>query len=370
MKKIIRNKYPQIDRQNIQERVAMLAEGNPDAFLRKYEEDSRSQEGRYVCSDLMKEMFPEYANSAAERARYNNPVHNTAAVLADEQFSRVVKDNSTPERDQAIFVTGVPGAGKTTAINNGGEAPGQIPENVRVVYEGQLANHETAIPKIQQCIDAGLTPTIIALHIKPEQALQNTLERFEQEGRGASIQAMATIQSNLPDGLQKIHETFGEQVNLVVLDRSHGLNESTELHGWENLTRLQEGNYEQLKQRLDSALQQYSNEYEYSNDAIRQANGLATSGIDQEIRHEHDTSIEQIRTAIESAEEAITNQPSLAFGPGEEAHLNPASDAIAEMLPEISQGQDSSLSHSPDSSAKGKEDAGIDEEEEGYALEL
>jgi RNase adaptor protein for sRNA GlmZ degradation len=118
MRLVKRNKYPQIDRQNVQDRVALFAEGNTEAILRKYEEDSRSHEGHYVSADLMKEMFPEYSASSADRARYSNPVHNTATALADEQFSRTVKNDSQPERNQAMFVTGVPGAGKSAAIES------------------------------------------------------------------------------------------------------------------------------------------------------------------------------------------------------------------------------------------------------------
>ena len=75
----------------------------------------QSFEGRYVCSDLFKETFPEFSASNEARGRYNNPLHNSAAVLASEQFRRRVRDASRPEQDTVIFLTGVPGAGKTTA---------------------------------------------------------------------------------------------------------------------------------------------------------------------------------------------------------------------------------------------------------------
>jgi hypothetical protein len=179
MKKISLNKYSQPDRQEIQERLAASVERDPEPYLEKYVSDSRSFEGRYVCSDLMKETFPEFAASNEARARYNAPVHNSAAVLADEQYFRLVADKSRPERDQAIFITGVPGAGKTTAVMSSGE-PAQ---DVRFVYEGQLSNPATSMPKIQEAIEAGLIPTIVAVNLPPEIALQNTTNRFETEGR-------------------------------------------------------------------------------------------------------------------------------------------------------------------------------------------
>jgi hypothetical protein len=300
MRKIRINKYSQRDRQQLQERIAASVERDPEPYLQKYTQDPRSHEGRYVSSDLMKETIPEYAASNEARARYSNPLHNSAAVLAAEQYSRIVNDHSHPERDQAIFLTGIPGAGKTTAVLTGGEPPGQLPNDVRVVYEGPLSNPETSIPKIREAIDAGLVPTIVAVNTLPETALQNTLNRFESEGRGASIHAMATIQSELPDALRRIHEQFGDQANLVVIDRSSGMNNSTELSGWEHPNRLQEGTYEQLKDRLQSALEQQFAENRNAFDGYRQAVGLPTIGLSEGLHNQYGQRVEQLQTADEA----------------------------------------------------------------------
>lgn len=306
MNKIKINKYPQHDRMDLQIRTAASVEYDPDQYLHAYVEDPRSSEGRYVSSDLMKETFPEYAASNESRTRYNTPLHNSAAVLAAEQYSRVVSDTSHPERDQAVFLTGVSGAGKTTAIMNGGP----FRNDERVIYEGQLSRSDTAIPKIQEAIDAGLVPTIVAIHTPPEVALDNTLKRFEIEGRGASIQAMARMQSELPEGLQKIHEHFGDRVNLVVIDRSNGLNNSIGLSGWEHLSKLQEGNYEQIRERLSSALEQKADENRISLSAYRQAAGLSPLDNGQSAHIEHGGRAEQLQGGGEvgrfHGEQAVT----------------------------------------------------------------
>jgi predicted P-loop ATPase len=83
---IIRRKFPQPDRAAVQEQACLAVEADPDRFLAAYRRDSRSFHGRYVNSDLMKEMFPEYKASKEHRNRYNLPVHNSAAVLAAAQF--------------------------------------------------------------------------------------------------------------------------------------------------------------------------------------------------------------------------------------------------------------------------------------------
>ena len=270
---IRRNQYAEPDRQAAQDGIASAVEANPQSFLDAYSADPRSFEGRYVCSDLFKETFPDFRSSNEGRARYNNPLHNSAAVLAAAQLSRAIQDGSDPARDKVIFLTGVPGAGKTSAV----VSAGNIEPDVRAIYEGQLAKPAAAIAKIQEAIDAGLQPTILVVHTPPEMALQNTLSRFEKEGRGASIHVMASIQAELPDGLRAIRDHFGDRVALTVLDRSEGLNRTTERDGWDQIPALEkEGNYDRLHQRLTYALEQHREAGTISDDAYRQAKGDAT----------------------------------------------------------------------------------------------
>ena len=116
LKQIVRRHFPQADRAFVQESVARQVERNPELYLARYCNDPRSMGGRYVNSDLFKETFAEYNASKDSRGQYNAPVHNAAAVLASEQFRRVVSDNSEPYRDSALFLSGVPGAGKSSDV--------------------------------------------------------------------------------------------------------------------------------------------------------------------------------------------------------------------------------------------------------------
>ena len=272
LESIRRQTYPEADRNEVQERVARAIETDPEQFFARYQAVAQSFEGRYVCSDLFKETFPDFSASNEARGRYNNPLHNSAAVLASEQFRRRVQDASRPEQDTVIFLTGVPGAGKTTAILSEND----LEANVRMVYEGQLARPDSVIPKIALVLDAGLQPVIVAVHTPAEVALANTLRRFERHGRGASIEAMASIQGNLPQGLAAIYARFGDAVQFQLFDRRQGLNQTEQKEGWLHASELQsEGTYEHLKARLHAALDQHEAAGGFSADAIAQARGLA-----------------------------------------------------------------------------------------------
>ena len=109
---IVRRKFSQADRAALQEQVARAVEANSDHFLAAYRLDSRSFQGRYVNSDLMKEMFPEYSASYEHRNRYNLPVHNAAAVLAAAQFRAAIADDSVSGRTNALFLRECPARAK------------------------------------------------------------------------------------------------------------------------------------------------------------------------------------------------------------------------------------------------------------------
>jgi hypothetical protein len=290
---IQRNQYREPDRQLVQERVARAVEADPQAFLDAYAADPRSFGGRYICSDLFKERFPEFSGSPEGRARYNNPVHNSAAVLAAAQFSRILQEPSAPDRDHLLFLTGIPGAGKTSAVMKTKES---IPDNLHAIYEGQLAKPGNAIHKIQEALDANLKGTILVVHTPPEVALRNTLMRFQEQGRGASLHVMALIQSELPKGLKAIHDHFGDSVSLTIFDRSGGLNNTKELDGWEHRPSLErEGNYERIHERLSYALNHYRESGLISEDAYRQAQGHATREPSHQNPAEHVGRVERLQ---------------------------------------------------------------------------
>jgi hypothetical protein len=274
---IIRRKFSQQDRNAVQEQVCAAVEADPDRFLVAYRLDSRSFQGRYVNSDLMKEMFPEYNVSKAHRNRYNLPVHNAAAVLAAAQFRSAITDDSVPERTNALFLTGVPGAGKTTAVLANRDL---FPQDARILYEGQLYDPVNAMPKFEAALNSGLDVEIVAIHVSSEQALANTVLRFEREGRGATIEALARIQGHLPTGLNHIYERFGHSVGFSVIDK-RDMMRVDRVRGWKALSLLEsEGNYEYIKRKLAEILETQYAAHLITAGAYQQAIGQASATFD------------------------------------------------------------------------------------------
>lgn len=116
MDAIERRVFAQPDRAAVQEAVVAAVESDPEPFLAAYAADPNHYGGRYVAADAFKDTFWQFRASRETRDRYNTPVHNAAAVLAAEQFNRMLQDTSDAARDTAIFLTGMPGAGKTSVV--------------------------------------------------------------------------------------------------------------------------------------------------------------------------------------------------------------------------------------------------------------
>lgn len=263
------NDYAQADRAGVQASVSEAVMSDPRHFIEQYKKNELSFGGRYIAADLFKELFAQYSESKETRNRYNSPVHNSAAVLSAALFRETLADRSHPERNTVVFLTGIPGAGKTSTL----QLDSELPSNYRAVFEGQLSNPETTKEKIRMVLDVGLKPVVIAVHARPENALKNTFKRFEELGRGASINVMSTIQGGLPDSLQQAYERFGEAIELRIFDYRDRLNPSI-LAGWNHLDVLRsEGNLEQIKQRLSDALEQHRRAGSISEANYRQASG-------------------------------------------------------------------------------------------------
>lgn len=270
---IILREFDEPDRVAVQAEVVRAVLADPERFLQRYLDHPDSHQGRYVSADLFKEMFDQFAESKEARGRYNAPVHNAAAVLSAEQFRRGL-EKGRAEGTSVWFLTGIPGAGKTSTIVRSGK----IPDDVRLVFEGQLSKPRTSIEKIGMVIEAGLRPVVLVVHPRPENALDNTVQRFVEYGRGAGIGVMADIQGNLPNGLHSIHSAFGDRVELVIKD-VRDRNAVATYIGWDHLSLLRsEGNRDQIYERLVAALERQRSSGAISDAAYSQAYGRVQPG--------------------------------------------------------------------------------------------
>jgi hypothetical protein len=264
---IKRLQFSDPEKRRVQSDAIASAESWPEHHITRYRGLVGAFGGRYVAADLFKETFAEYAESREGRAKYNVAVHNASAVLSAELYRRALQEPGHEGR--AIFLTGIPGAGKTTSVL----VQGKLPDDAKLIFEGQMWRPESTFPKMQQALDAGLEPVLMVVHPAPEYALRNTFNRFREIGRGAAIETMANIQGGMPDGLAAVRERFGDAVVLIVHDIRDPA-QRRQLVGWDNLPVLRsEGTREQIRDRLLAELERARAEGRAPPDTVRQALG-------------------------------------------------------------------------------------------------
>jgi hypothetical protein len=263
--------FEEPDRLEVQQRAIAAAIADPGKIISEYRQDPRSFDGRYVAADLFKEMFAEFRESPESRNRYNNAVHNSAAVLASALYTENLAAPREAGRDAVYLLSGSPGAGKTSMVLK----QNVLPADALMVYEGQLSNFDTSLDKIQKAITAGLRPHIIVVHARSEEALDNTLRRYYEEGRGSSIATIAQIQGGLPDSLQQLATQFGNALMLDIIDVRDRAN-PVQLRGFDNIDVLRsEGTNEHIQQRLQARIDELRDGNRISDGAYRQAAGQA-----------------------------------------------------------------------------------------------
>jgi hypothetical protein len=274
-------RFDAADRMAVQEQAIRAVETDTTPFFKRFAALPQALGGRFISADTFKETFDVYQGNPAHRQRYAAPLHNASAALASAWLRHALRQPRQPKCDAVVLITGVPGAGKTSAVLAGawGDAPPSRPPSdapplpgVHAIYETQLTKPATALTKIQDVLDVGCYPIIVVLHPTPERALDNTLRRFAVTGRGASIHTMARLQGNLPEGLAAVHAVFGDAVALHIIDRRNF--ETPQLFvGWAHLPILtSEGNRDHIQQRLEKHLDTLRERL--SRAAWRQASGL------------------------------------------------------------------------------------------------
>jgi len=245
-----------------------LATKHTDKVLTDYAARPETFGGRYICSDNFKELMPGYAQSRESRSALNSVVHNASAVLASEQFRRIVDRGPQPGHDTVVFVTGIPGAGKSSTV------AASVAGSAAVVFEGQMSRPEPGMKKIEHALQKGFNVEIVVIHVAPEVALERTHDRYldPKNGRGASITVMSDIQGNLPAGLLQIQERYERQVGLTVVENNPG--EQIFHNGWGAIPVLgKEGDRERIRERLTAALEAGCRDGRYSDGFYLQAAG-------------------------------------------------------------------------------------------------
>lgn len=239
---------------------------NTDIHIQEYLKLPQSMNGRYICSDLFKETFTEYKKDLESRKKYASIVHNSSAVLANELFQSMVKNDNI---HSCIFLSGVPGGGKSFLIQSLNMA--NLIPNDTMIYEGDITSL-TIFDKMKLVVQNNKTIEILIVNPTLELAMINAIKRSFEQGRGASCHTMARIISEIPNTIKKIFIDFPNHVSLGIYNKKTNFDIET-LHGLENINLLEHGSYEDVKEKLENIRLNILNERDNTYEFIKTVNG-------------------------------------------------------------------------------------------------
>lgn len=217
-----------------------------EELLEKYQNLEQANGGKYISSDLMKMVFPFYAENIENRRKYNLAVSNSAACLANEIYRRNV---SKPGIKRCIFVAGSYGAGKSFLIQS-------LLENYKselegtIIYEGSITT-KSIDGKIDCAIENGVIPSIIVINPTLNLTLNNITERAARIGRDVRKEDAVFVYANIYEALKRIKEKY-KDINYVIYNKTSNIPQ--DLTTSTSIEDLNHGSYDEISDEYDKIM--------------------------------------------------------------------------------------------------------------------
>lgn len=215
-------------------------------LIESYVKLEQSRNGNYISSDLMKMVFPFYAENIENRRKYNLAVSNSAACLANETYRRAVCQK---DAKRCIFVAGPYGAGKSFLIQSIFEEDKEKLEN-SIVYEGSITT-KSIDGKIDFAIEHNLEVDLIILNPTFELSLRNINERASRIGRDVRKEDACTVYANIYTALKRLIEKY-PNINYVIYNKITNIPQDLNIST--SVEELNHGTYEDVLKEYDEII--------------------------------------------------------------------------------------------------------------------
>jgi hypothetical protein len=199
------------EQQKVEEAVSARVQSELESFIQQYSLLLATKGGKYISSDLAKELLTEYV---LDRTRMTRAVHNTTSALAEEIFSRVLSSGNDTIAD-VVFITGPPGAGKTTGFQRI-----SIEAQTKLEYECNLSDPARAQSRMGKALEKDCNITIFLCFADPKTCVRRVVRRACRQGRVVDIQYIAESFVQLRKTLVQLEEHYKDRLQLRLFDNS------------------------------------------------------------------------------------------------------------------------------------------------------
>ena len=199
------------------EHFTKQVEADKEGHVERYLQANTDKTGLVsISADRARHLFPEYAASKEGAFLNTEATNHAASVIASAAFDKALNNGAVAGGKEAVFIAGMPGAGKSSAEN---AFVTDKPE-VGLFYEGNLSDPALLQRRVQAVLDAGGKPTVVYVYAPPKAALERMIGRAGKIGRYVPIEYGAKVAANTPGSIEKLYEKFGDQVKYGAVDNS------------------------------------------------------------------------------------------------------------------------------------------------------
>lgn len=139
--------------------------------------------GNRVSPDLAAELFPDYSNSPAARARLRFAIDTAAKRLADEVWSRVITTEADPERS-LIIVGGPYGCGKEIVVE---ALSAELARHTHAIFSTSFDSPREADDVIARALESRRQTVIAFVHRPLAQAVREAVRLAAAAGRALPL---------------------------------------------------------------------------------------------------------------------------------------------------------------------------------------
>ena len=174
-----------------------------------------------ISADDMRELFPQYAESAASRSTHSVSVHEAVTAMAQELYERALAIDDPRRNNAVLFTAGGVASGKTTATRTIDQVQ-QAANSAQIVYDSTMRRYSSAQKRVRQALAADKSVSIVYVYTPIELSARWLVNWAVETGR--VIPAAAAARSHWQSQLTflKLQEDFEDRaaVSFLLVDNS------------------------------------------------------------------------------------------------------------------------------------------------------
>ncbi len=174
-----------------------------------------------ISADDMRELFPQYAATAATRSTHSVSVHEAVTAMAQELYERALAIDDPRGNNAVLFTAGGVASGKTTAVRTIDAVQWEA-ESAQIIYDSTLRRYTSAKRRVSQALAAEKSVIIVYVFTPIERSAKWLVNRAVKTGRVVPADVAARSHWQSQQTFLQLLEEFEKDpaVSFLLIDNS------------------------------------------------------------------------------------------------------------------------------------------------------